>query len=38
MLAQEEESREFHNLLYSKQGIATVALIVLAMIIFTLWE
>jgi hypothetical protein len=37
-VAQEEESREFHNLLYSKQGLVTVALIVLAMIIFTVWE
>jgi hypothetical protein len=38
IVAQEEESREFHSLLYSKQALVTVAAIVLAMIIFAIWE
>lgn len=37
-MAPEEESREFHTLLYSKGALATVALIVAAMILFTVWE
>lgn len=37
-MAQEEESREFHALLYGKGTLAAVALIVLAMILFTIWE
>jgi len=38
IVAQEEESREFHSLLYSKQAVVTVAAIVLALIIFAIWE
>lgn len=37
-MPEEEDSREFHSLLYSKGAVAVVALLVLAMILFTLWE
>ena len=37
-MPEEDDSREFHSLLYGKGTVAAVALIVLAMILFTLWE
>jgi hypothetical protein len=37
-MSQEEESRDFHSIIYSKQAIVTVVLIALAMILLTMWE
>lgn len=33
-----EDSREFHSLLYGRGAVAAIAVLVLAMILFTLWE
>jgi hypothetical protein len=38
MAPEKEDSREFHALLYGRGAMVTVALIVAAMILFTIWE
>lgn len=38
VVSQEEESRDFHSIIYSKQAVVTVVIFVVSMILLMLWE
>ena len=36
-MSQDEESRDYYSILYSRQGVITVVVIALILILFILW-